>query len=80
MCFLWISEPPAIFSHYSINWLVSITEDCLLRGTDLVFKSSSVQFSFLMRYLYILFSDTYTDVSDDHAAAMFRVDECVNAL
>ena len=26
MCFVWISEQTAIFSVYSINWLVFITE------------------------------------------------------
>jgi len=39
MCFVWISEQTAIISPYSINWLAFITEpDCLLRGTDWVFK------------------------------------------
>ena len=33
------------YSQYSINWLVFIAEkECLLRGTNLVFKSNSVQF------------------------------------
>jgi hypothetical protein len=39
MCFVWISEKTAIISLYSINWLVFITEtECLLRGTEWVFK------------------------------------------
>jgi hypothetical protein len=47
--FCWISEPPAIISLYSINWLGFITEKlCFLRGTDFVFKSNSVKFSFLI--------------------------------
>jgi len=42
MCFVWISEQTAIISLYSINWLVFITEtECLLRGTDYVFKCNS---------------------------------------
>ena len=44
MCFVWIWEQTAIISLYNINWLVCITEtECLLRGTDLVFKSD-IQF------------------------------------
>jgi hypothetical protein len=39
MCFVWISEQTAIISLYSINWLVFIiVTECLLRGTDWVFK------------------------------------------
>jgi hypothetical protein len=39
LCFVWISEQTAIISLYSINWLVCITEtECLLRGTDWIFK------------------------------------------
>jgi len=38
MCFVWIWEQTAIISVYSINWLVFIPEECLLRGTDWVFK------------------------------------------
>ena len=35
MCFVWIWEPIAIISIYSINWPVFVTEtECLLRGTD----------------------------------------------
>jgi len=42
MCFVWISEQTAIISLYRINWLVFITEtECLLRGTDCVFKYTS---------------------------------------
>jgi hypothetical protein len=35
----------AIISPYSINWLVLITEKCLLRGTDWIFKCNSGRFS-----------------------------------
>jgi hypothetical protein len=39
--FLWISEQTVIFSVCSINWLVYTTEaECLLRGTDWIFKST----------------------------------------
>jgi hypothetical protein len=42
VCFVWISEQTAIISLYSINWLVVITEtECLLRGTEWVFRGSS---------------------------------------
>jgi hypothetical protein len=42
MCFVWISEKTAIISLCSINWLVFITEtECLLRGTDWIFKYNS---------------------------------------
>jgi len=36
ICFVWIWEPTAIISLYSINWLVFYNRDgmCLLRGTD----------------------------------------------
>jgi len=40
MCFVWISEQTAIISLYSNNLSVFITEaECVLRGTDWVFKS-----------------------------------------
>jgi len=43
MCFVWISEQTPIISLYNINWLVFITKiQCLLRGTNWVFKSNSV--------------------------------------
>jgi hypothetical protein len=39
MCFVWISEQTAIISLYSINWLVFVTEtECLLRGTDFIYR------------------------------------------
>ena len=42
VCFVWIWEQTAIISLYSVNWLVFITEtECLLRGTDWVFRGSS---------------------------------------
>ena len=42
MCFVWFWEQTAIISLYSINWLVFITEtECLLRGTDWIFKYNS---------------------------------------
>jgi hypothetical protein len=48
--FVWISEQTAITSLYSINLSVFITEaECLLRGTDLVFKSDS--YSFVLKKL-----------------------------
>jgi len=38
MCFVWISEPTAIISLYSINWLVSITVSySSLRGTHCLY-------------------------------------------
>ena len=47
MCFVWIWEQTAIISLYSINWLVCITEtECLLRGTDWVFKYTTIQDTF----------------------------------
>ena len=50
MYFVWISEQRAIISLYSINWSVFITEaECLLRGTDWVFKSDS--YSFVLKRL-----------------------------
>jgi len=42
ICFAWISEQTAMISLYSINWLVFITDaECLLRGTDWIFKYNS---------------------------------------
>jgi len=39
---VWLSEQTAIFSLYSINWVVCITErECLLRGTDWIFNCNS---------------------------------------
>jgi len=39
MCFAWISEQKAIISLCSISLLVFITKaECLLRGTNWVFK------------------------------------------
>jgi hypothetical protein len=50
MCFAWISEETAIVSLYSINLSVFITEtECLLRGTNWVFKSDS--YSFVLKSL-----------------------------
>ena len=44
MCFVWISEQTAIISVYRFNWQVFITEtECLLRGTDWIFKSGKFQ-------------------------------------
>jgi len=45
MCFVWNSEQTAIISLYSINLSVFITEtECLLRGTNWVFKSDGYRF------------------------------------
>jgi len=45
MCFVWISEQTAITSLYSINLTVFITDaECLLRGTNWVFKSDRYNF------------------------------------
>ena len=45
MCFVWFSEQTAIISLYSINLSVFITEaECLLRGTEGVFKLDSYTF------------------------------------
>jgi hypothetical protein len=53
MCFAWISEQKAIISLYSINLSVFISEaECLLRGTNWVFKSDS--YSFVLRRLKLL--------------------------
>jgi hypothetical protein len=53
MCFVWISEQTAIISLYSINWVVFITEtECLLRGTDWVFKYNVRQISPLNMLVY----------------------------
>jgi hypothetical protein len=42
MCFVRISEQTAIISLYSMNWSVFITEkECLLCGTDWIFKYNS---------------------------------------
>ena len=42
MCFVFIWEQTAIISLYSIDWLVFITDaECLLRGTNWVFKYNS---------------------------------------
>ena len=42
MCSVWIWEQTAIISLYNIKWLVFITDtECLLRGTDWVFKYNS---------------------------------------
>ena len=47
MCFVWIWEQTAIISLYNINWLVFITEaECLLRGTDWMFKCNSGNLDF----------------------------------
>jgi hypothetical protein len=49
--FEWISEQTAIISLYSINLFVSITEaECLLRGTNWVFKSDG--YSFVLKGLH----------------------------
>jgi hypothetical protein len=47
MCFVWIWEQTAIISLYNINWLLFITEECLLRGTDWVFIYNAVYLDFL---------------------------------
>ena len=48
--FAWISEQAVINSLYNINWLVFITEaECLLRGTNWVFKSD--KYSFVLKSL-----------------------------
>ena len=53
MCFAWISEQTAIISLYSINLSVFITEaECLLRGTNWVFKSDS--YSFVLKGLILI--------------------------
>jgi len=45
MCFVWISEQTANISLYPINLLVFISEaECLLRGTNWVFKSDGYSF------------------------------------
>ena len=50
MCSVWISEQSAIISLYSINLLVFKTEaECLLRGTNWVFKSD--RYSFVLKGL-----------------------------
>ena len=41
MCFVWIWEQTAIISLYNINWLVFVTEECLLRGTGWIFVRNS---------------------------------------
>jgi hypothetical protein len=47
MCFVFIWKQTATCATYSINWLVFITEmKCLQRGTDWVFKYSSLGFVF----------------------------------
>ena len=59
MCFVWIWEQTAIISLYSINWLVCITEtECLLRGTNWVFKSDIYTFVLKGLKYYRLFSET----------------------
>ena len=50
MCFVCISEQTAMFSLYSIKLSVFITEaECLLRGTNWIFKSDS--YSFVLKRL-----------------------------
>ena len=48
MCFVFIWEQTATCATYSMNWLVFYNRDekCLLRGTNWVFKQSSVRFVF----------------------------------
>ena len=42
ICFVWISEQTAIISLCSVQWLDFVTEmECLLRGTDWIFKCNS---------------------------------------
>jgi hypothetical protein len=54
MYFVWISEQTAIISLYSINWLVFITEtECLLRGTDWIFKYTFCPHSVFMYFVWI---------------------------
>ena len=68
MCFVWISEKTAIISLYSINLSVFVTEaECLLRGTNWVFKS--VSYSFVLKGL--------TDRTEDVLTAG---DSCWNRL
>jgi hypothetical protein len=48
LCFAWISEQTAIISLYHINIIGFETEaECLLRGTDWVFKSD--RYSFVLK-------------------------------
>jgi len=50
MCFAWISEQTESFYLCRINLSVFITEaECLLRGTDWIFKSDS--YSFVLKRL-----------------------------
>jgi len=52
MSFVWISEQTAIIFLYNVNWLVFITDtECLLRGTDWVFKNKSS--SYLSTHLHL---------------------------
>ena len=54
MCFAWISEQTAIISLYSINLSLFITEaECLLRGTDWVFKPDSYIFVLVKQLILI---------------------------
>ena len=59
MCFVWISEQTAIFSLYSINLSVFITEaESFLSGTNWVFKLDRYSFvlkGLIMRNLYFGF-------------------------
>jgi len=53
LCFVWTSEQTAIISLYSINLSVFINKaECLLRGTDWVFKSDG--YSFVLKgFMYL---------------------------
>jgi hypothetical protein len=67
MCFTWISEQTAIISLYSINLSVFITEtECLLRGTNRVFKSDSYSFVLKMLKLLAIFPHVYSFVSFEY--------------
>ena len=53
MCFALISEQTAIISLHNINLSVFVTEaECLLRGTNWVFKSDSYSFLLLGLIMY----------------------------
>jgi hypothetical protein len=59
MCFVFISEQPAISAPYNINLSVVITEmKCLQRGTNWVFNYSCLRFLFkgLIQKIKIIFT------------------------
>jgi hypothetical protein len=70
LCFVWISEQTTFISQYSINLLVFITEtECLLPGTDWMFKYNSGTFLFPslclphFRSLYLVSSVLFSGTS-----------------